>query len=356
MSTLNQAIQLVLDEQQQRCREFRVELGDPKYAVWQHKPSAAFPYSVTLVWDDAPGRCEDENYPFRATIYRGSEEKDAQDALLTVMERWPLSLLKPEVYSMMCSVFQQEVQMGQRVREVSASSVADAKGVFVTAMFDTSGTAYRLPIGTAPEAYSPQHAAEYAKDLQRIIQRRDLSQAPAGAPFIMSDVESQVFMVLDKKPAAKAGKGFLALKCFDSQTVLTWNYKGNVYSLYQSTPNRTGQLYEVMDTVSRTFNIGIGRDLHTDTEPSLLDIDPGFITQQLGEAKSAYACSAIAFVHRYEEWVSASRAVFEGGTTWVGARQGLLKMLPQDVLTSTDLRHLNFQQLDKELQDRKSVV
>ncbi|MGK3876744.1 hypothetical protein, partial [Enterococcus faecium] len=87
--------------------------------------------------------------------------------------------------------------------------------------------------------YSPQHAAEYAKDLQRIIQRRDLSQAPAAAPFIMSDVESQVFMGLDKEPAAKAGKGFLALKCFDSQTVLTWNYKGNVYSLYQSTPNRT---------------------------------------------------------------------------------------------------------------------
>lgn len=350
MSTLNQAIQLVLDEQQQRCREFRVELGDPKYAVWQHKPGAAFPYSVTLVWDDAPGRCEDENYPFRATIYRGPEEKDAQDALLTVMERWPLSLLKPEVYSMMCSVFQQEVQMGQKVSEVLASKLAAYKAYYVTAAFGSSDTAYRLPVGVSPMECRKEQASEYASHLRRILAARDLSQKPAEAPpFNTADAESDVLLKLSSNPASSAGQGFLSLKCYDHQTVLCWTHKGGVHALYQCEPQYTSKLYAVMEIAASVCGIGIGFARREDTAPSLLDLDTGAALSNLEEAKEDYAKKAVTFVHKYEAWVNASRAVFEAGTDWVGARSYLLSLLPDGVLVSTEAQYLNFQGLDKEL-------
>ena len=350
MSTLNQAIQLVLDEQQQRCREFRVELGDPKYAVWQYKPGAAFPYSVTLVWDDAPGRCEDENYPFRATIYRGSEEKDAQDALLTVMERWPLSLLKPEVYSMMCSVFQQEVQMGQKVSKVLASNLVGSKAYCVTAAFGTSDTVYRLPVGTKPTECLEGQAAEYAKDLRRIMDARDLSQKPADAPpFNTTDAESDVLLKLSSNPASNAGKGFLSLKCYDHQTVLCWTHKGGVHALYQCEPQYTSKIYAVMEMAASVYGIGIGFARREDTVPSLLDLDTSAALNNLDEAKADYAKKAVDFVHKYEAWVNASRDVFEAGTIWVGTRSYLLSLLPNAALDSTRPEFLNFQGLDKEL-------
>ena len=341
----------------QTARDYGVELGDPTMIVMQHRPLAQFPFSVTLVWDAEPGRCIDDNYPWRCSIYRDRSPAHWEYVAGVAKESWSMTGLIPDAYAAFISIRQQERERGLKAVDIALGGEVCDKGTYAMVVFDNSETAYRLPVGTNPTPHSRTHALDIQQQLRKILKLGSYQENHVKTPL---EIESSVLQQLESLTRDRPKRGYLGIKATPMTVQLYYEHFDGVSQracLFDGPIAQTQHVHAAMLSAAQVYEIGIEaeRPLPSQVDLSLVKVDVSVQLQKTIDALADYDALACTFIKDFVAFAEASDNLRESGVEWANAREKLIQLIGP-YRSNADKSLIELNHLDKALEDAAGLV